>query len=80
MNPNPKPNAPALDSFWMPFTANREFKAAPRMLVSAEGLGLLVSDIAQHCGFRELPTFTRMFKRRYGMTPREARATSGGAI
>lgn len=53
---------------------------ARRMLVSAEGLGLLVSDIAQHCGFRELPTFTRMFKRRYGMTPREARATSGGAI
>ena len=46
---------------------------AQRMLVSAEGAGLLVSDIAQHCGFRELPTFTRMFKRRFGMTPRDAR-------
>jgi len=34
----PRPNAPPLDSFWMPFTANREFKAAPRMLVSAEGM------------------------------------------
>ena len=26
-----------LDSYWMPFTANREFKANPRMIVSAEG-------------------------------------------
>ena len=24
--------------FWMPFTANRKFKAAPRMLVRAEGM------------------------------------------
>ena len=53
---------------------------ARRMLVSAENAGLLVSDIAQHCGFRELPTFTRMFKRRFGMTPSEARASSRGAI
>jgi beta-alanine--pyruvate transaminase len=27
-----------LDSHWMPFTANRQFKAAPRMLVEAEGM------------------------------------------
>lgn len=27
-----------LDSFWMPFTANRQFKARPRMLQSADGL------------------------------------------
>ncbi len=46
---------------------------ARRMLVAAEGMGLLVSDIALHCGFRELPTFTRMFKRRFGMTPSDAR-------
>jgi beta-alanine--pyruvate transaminase len=25
-----------LDAYWMPFTANRQFKAAPRMLVSAD--------------------------------------------
>ncbi|MGH6761786.1 MAG: aspartate aminotransferase family protein [Phyllobacterium sp.] len=33
-----KPNSPSLDNFWMPFTANRQFKAAPRMLASAEGM------------------------------------------
>ena len=27
-----------LDAFWMPFTANRQFKKAPRMLVRAEGM------------------------------------------
>jgi beta-alanine--pyruvate transaminase len=27
-----------LRAFWMPFTANRQFKAAPRMLVAAEGM------------------------------------------
>src|ERR1700719_756606 len=27
-----------LDAFWMPFTANRQFKASPRMLVRAEGM------------------------------------------
>jgi beta-alanine--pyruvate transaminase len=27
-----------LDPYWMPFTANRQFKAAPRMLVAADGM------------------------------------------
>src|SRR6185312_5532594 len=27
-----------LEAFWMPFTANRQFKKAPRMLVGAEGM------------------------------------------
>jgi beta-alanine--pyruvate transaminase len=27
-----------LDTYWMPFTANRQFKQAPRMLVAAEGM------------------------------------------
>jgi len=27
-----------LDAFWMPFTANRQFKSAPRLLVAAEGV------------------------------------------
>lgn len=28
----------SLDAFWMPFTANRQFKAAPRLLVRAKGM------------------------------------------
>jgi beta-alanine--pyruvate transaminase len=27
-----------MDAFWMPFTANRQFKAAPRLLASASGM------------------------------------------
>ena len=31
-------NSVALDAYWMPFTPNRRFKAAPRMLVEASGM------------------------------------------
>lgn len=31
-------NTQSLDAFWMPFTANRQFKKQPRMLTSAEGM------------------------------------------
>jgi len=44
-----------------------------RMLCSAESIGVPVSDVAMLNGFTDMPTFTRMFKRRYGKTPREAR-------
>ena len=33
-----KPNTLQTDSFWMPFTANRQFKKAPRLFASAEGM------------------------------------------
>ena len=33
-----------LDSFWMPFTANRQFKSAPRLFVKAEGMYYWTSD------------------------------------
>ncbi len=33
-----------LRAFWMPFTANRQFKAAPRMLVAAEGMHYTAAD------------------------------------
>lgn len=32
------------DSFWMPFTANRQFKAAPRLLSSAKGMWYMADD------------------------------------
>ncbi|CAB3792547.1 Beta-alanine--pyruvate aminotransferase [Paraburkholderia caffeinitolerans] len=33
-----------LSSFWMPFTANRQYKAAPRLLESAKGMYYRTSD------------------------------------
>jgi beta-alanine--pyruvate transaminase len=32
------PAATTLDAWWMPFTANRQFKAAPRLLTAANGM------------------------------------------
>jgi beta-alanine--pyruvate transaminase len=37
-------NLPALDAFWMPFTANRQFKANPRLLTRAEGMHYWTHD------------------------------------
>lgn len=33
-----------LDAFWMPFTPNRQFTAAPRLVVSAEGIAYRTAD------------------------------------
>src|ERR1700678_1232503 len=33
-----------LDAFWMPYTANRQFKANPRLLVRAEGMSYWTAD------------------------------------
>ena len=33
-----------LEPFWMPFTANRQFKAHPRLLVGAKGVHYTTSD------------------------------------
>ena len=38
----PRPNN--LDAFWMPYTANRAFKATPRMLARAEGMSYFTTD------------------------------------
>jgi beta-alanine--pyruvate transaminase len=35
---NPSLHTSTLEHFWMPFTANRQFKAAPRLLARAEGM------------------------------------------
>ena len=37
-------NQPDLAAFWMPFTANRQFKADPRMLVSGSGMHYRSAD------------------------------------
>ncbi|MGF6938339.1 adenosylmethionine-8-amino-7-oxononanoate aminotransferase [Paraburkholderia sp. UCT70] len=35
---NTPQSSPDLSNFWMPFTANRQFKAAPRLFKSAKGM------------------------------------------
>lgn len=41
----PNPNIPNdLRAFWMPFTANRQFKQNPRMFVAADGMYYTTSD------------------------------------
>jgi beta-alanine--pyruvate transaminase len=37
-------NLPPLDAFWMPFTANRQFKTNPRWLTRAEGMHYWTPD------------------------------------
>ena len=37
-------NSFGMDAFWMPFTANRQFKAAPRVLVEAHGMHYTAED------------------------------------
>jgi beta-alanine--pyruvate transaminase len=37
-------NSLDLDAFWMPFTANRQFKAAPRLFVQASGMNYRTMD------------------------------------
>ena len=44
MTDHPLRNTPAMDAFWMPFTANRQFKAAPRLFASANGMHYTTTD------------------------------------
>lgn len=46
---------------------------ARTMLRAGTHAGLAISDIAFRCGFLEPATFSRQFRRRYGITPSEAR-------
>jgi beta-alanine--pyruvate transaminase len=38
------PSQAALDAYWMPFTANRQFKKAPRLFTKAEGMHFWTDD------------------------------------
>jgi beta-alanine--pyruvate transaminase len=40
----PQPERGPLDAFWMPFTANRQFKANPRLLARADGMHYWTPD------------------------------------
>jgi beta-alanine--pyruvate transaminase len=39
-----RPTTNNLEAYWMPFTANRQFKQAPRLLVAAEGMYYTAAD------------------------------------
>ncbi len=43
------------------------------LLTSAAGVGIPIAEVALMCGFRETPTFSRMFGRCFGRTPSDAR-------
>ena len=47
MTPPADGNAARMDAYWMPFTANRQFKVAPRTLVGAEGMYYRSADDRQ---------------------------------
>jgi AraC-like DNA-binding protein len=43
------------------------------MLIDPQYADHGIGDIAFRCGFGDLPHFTRSFRRRFGMTPSDAR-------
>jgi beta-alanine--pyruvate transaminase len=47
MNAPQRHNSFRLESYWMPFTANRQFKASPRLLTRAEGMYYTSDDNRQ---------------------------------
>ena len=50
------------------FIKNLRLKQAARLLTKK---GLSVTEVMYHCGFNSSTSFSTMFKRMYGMTPRD---------
>jgi AraC-like DNA-binding protein len=50
-------------------------KIAARMLRSPDHVLLSISDISLSCGFLDLSSFSKMFKRQFGMSPSDWRAS-----
>lgn len=55
----------------------RRLRRAMSMLVDREQSHLKIGAIALRCGFADESTFSRAFRKRYGTSPREARAEQG---
>ena len=52
---------------------NERLDQALRMLTAPENCTAYCAEIGFRSGFIDMPTFNRMFKRRFGRTPSEAR-------
>lgn len=61
------------------FVAERRLESSYRMLTSPRFAAWSIAAIALEAGFGDLSHFNRRFKRRYLMTPTDARARSGSA-
>lgn len=49
----------------------RRLELAMRVLRSPKSVGMNITDVASYCGFSSLPTFSRMFSKKYGFSPSE---------
>lgn len=54
-------------------------RKAHDLLAGSSGTAYSIADIASQCGFRNQAHFSKRFRARYGMTPREARAKGAAA-
>ncbi len=52
---------------------DKRLDLAYRMLINRTGKPLSLKEISYHCGFHDGTQFGKLFKARFGMTPREAR-------
>jgi AraC-like DNA-binding protein len=59
----------ALDTSPEEYIRRRRLARAARLLTGAAGRQSMVGDIAVRCGFNDVATFTRAFKRQYGLPP-----------
>ena len=51
------------------YLTNKRLQIAAESLINAAGSGNSVADIALMCGFRDPLYFSRMFKKKYGLSP-----------
>jgi AraC-like DNA-binding protein len=57
------------------FIRRKRLEEALRLLTESPGASRKVIDIAFQCGFEDVTTFNRAFRRHFGFTPTEARSS-----
>lgn len=61
------------------YVVSKRLELVRNEMISPLGRNEAISTLAYRCGFHDLSTFNRAFKRRYGMTPGELRADAYGS-